>query len=135
MGLELLLFVISPVVNAGWDALHGETEHLKSWSIRALSIIALSVAMSFTFANPWPNIVTSIWGLYIMIGASIEFALFDYLYNWFKGHSWKYIGEEKYHKDDFTYKFYKKAGPYIILFIKLFVLITCVSLYYQLDAL
>ena len=58
-----------------------------------------------------------------------------YLYNWFTGNNWKYIGEEKYHKDDFTWKLYDKAGPYIILFIKAFLFITALSLYYQLDLL
>ena len=137
MGFELLIFLISPAINAWWDSVHGEVHHLRSWFIRAGGIIILSVGMSFIFPNPWPELVNSIWWLYIFIGATVEFALFDYLYNWFTGNKWTYIGSEEAHKDDFTYKLYKKMekAPEIVLTIKIFLVIVAVSLYFQLDKL
>ena len=137
MGVELLIFILSPVINAWWDSAHGEVHHLRSWFIRAGGIIIAGVAMSFIFPNPWPEIVNSIWWLYIFIGATVEFLLFDYLYNWFTGNVIDYIGEEKWHKDDVTWKLYKKMekAPEIVFTIKVFLVVVAVSLYFQLDRL
>jgi hypothetical protein len=135
MGFELLIFLISPIINAWWDSAHGETSHLKSLFIRGGGLIIIGIGMSFIIPNPWSEITNSIWWLYILIGFSVEFMLFDYLYNWFSGHSWKYIGAEKDHKDDFTWKIYNKVPPYIMLVIKTFILIVFVSMYFQVDRL
>ena len=135
MGFELLIFLIGPIINAWWDSVHGEIHHFRSWLIRGTVIVAISIAMSFIFPNPWPNIVNSIWWLYILIGASTEFLLFDYLYNWFTGNAIDYIGDEKYHKDDFTYKLYKKmqGAPEIVFVVKVFLVVTMLAIYFQLD--
>ena len=135
MGLELLIFLASPIINAWWDAKHGETNHRRSYFIRAGGIIVVAVAMSFIFPNPWPNITNSIWWLYIAIGAATEFMFFDYLYNWFTGNKWDYIGGEEWHEDDFTYKFYQKAKGLPLLVLKAWLWITCITIYFQLDLL
>lgn len=135
MGFELLIFLASPIINAWWDSVHGEIHHKRSWLIRAAGIIIVGIAMSFVFANPWPYEVNSIWWLYILIGATTEFLFFDYLYNWFTGNPVDYIGEEEWHKDDFTWKIYKKMqkAPEIVLTLKVFLWIVTISIYYQLD--
>ena len=133
--MELLLFVISPVINALWDAKNNETNHFRSWVIRGLSLTILAIVLALIIPNKYPEIVDSMWWLYALIGFSIEWLLFDNLYNLFKGHKWNYIGEEKYHKDDFTWKIYNKLGMGIILFLKFMFFMTMLSLYLQLDLL
>ena len=137
MGLELLIFLASPIINAWWDSIHGEIHHFRSWLIRGGGIIVVSVAMAFLFPNPWPQITNSIWWVYLMIGIFTEFMWFDYLYNWFSGNKWDYIGEEEWHKDDWTWKIYKKMQkvPIMMLVLKAWLWITSITLYYQLDLL
>jgi len=133
MGFELLIFALNPIANAWWDAKHGETSHFKSWLIKGAVLVAQSIAMSFIFTNPWPEIIGNIWWVYLLIGIAVEWTFFDYLYNSMKDHSWDYIGEEKYHQDDWTWKIYNKLGAVIILFLKLWFLATTVSIYFYLD--
>ena len=133
--MELFIFALSPVINALWDAKFGETHHLRSWFIRGASIIAIAIAMSYVFPNKYPEIINSMWWLYAIVGFTIEFALFDYLYNAFTKNKWDYIGDPKYHIDDFTYKIYSKVRGYPLLAIKFIVLMTGISLYLQWDLL
>jgi len=133
MGLELLIFLISPIINAWWDSAHGETHHLRSWFIRAGGIIILAIGISILFPNPWAHITGSIWWIYILVGAGIEFMFFDDLYNWFAGNKFGYIGAEKDHEDDFTWKIYSKLAGWPLLSIKFILLMTAISIYFQLD--
>lgn len=137
--IVLVAFIFLPFINAGWDAIHGERNHLRSWFFRAGGIIIMAVAISFIVENPWEHLNkwysnNLIW-LYIFIGAATEWLIFDYAYNWLTGRKMKYIGEEKWHKDDFTYKMYRKAGFTIMLCAKIFVFLTALSLLFQLDGL
>ncbi|RKZ56676.1 MAG: hypothetical protein DRQ44_16500 [Gammaproteobacteria bacterium] len=134
--MELLIFVLSPVINALWDAKKGETHHFRSWLIRGGVIILIAITMSFIFPNKWESIgVGSMWWLYVIVGFTIEFLLFDYLYNLFTWNRWDYIGDPKYHIDDFTYKIYAKVQGFPILAIKFIVFMTALSLYLQWDLL
>ena len=135
MGFELLIFLISPIINAWWDSAHGELHHFRSWLIRGAAIIGISLGLSFIIPNSWPYIVDTMFWLYLSIGIATEFLLFDYLYNWFTGNDWDYIGAEEWHKDDWTWKIYKKmqSAPEIVLTIKVFLFVTTLAIYYQLD--
>lgn len=121
--MEVLLFLISPVINARWDAKRGETNHFRSWLIRGTAIAIISLGVSFFTAR--------LWWEYAMVGMGIEFAFFDYLYNAFKGHDWDYIGEEEWHKDDFTWKFYNWVGAKTMFIIKVITLSAILIFYFN----